>query len=160
MEVPTKGAEHGVARSVANAPVKKLSDIQFPSDPLLRGATAVFPTESDLTSRNPNKLQENKVSTITKKIRKIGSWNCIPHPTVFPAVCRPIVPKASRRYEEIMPAVEARKLIRTFQLFPPIFCRTPRILIDKTGNTQGMRLRIIPPTSAKPNIMCRGICRS
>ena len=34
IEVPTKGAEHGVARSVAKAPVKKLSAIHLRPLPL------------------------------------------------------------------------------------------------------------------------------
>ena len=72
----------------------------------------------------------------------------MPQPTVMPAAFTATAALASTAKEARMPADDARKARRVSVRPAPPWPTTPRSLIDSTGSTQGIRLRIKPPKSA------------
>ena len=97
-----------------------------------------------LNSKKPNKFNENINRTIAIKIRKSGCWNCIPHPIFTPNDRIKIRIRAKVANDEIIPKEVIKKLFPTFNLLLEDF-RTDKIFIDKTGNTHGIKFKIIPP---------------
>ena len=81
----------------------------------------------------------------------------MPHPTADPVSFSIISPVAITKNENKIPSEEAKKLIRIVELFKPLWATKPRILMDRTGRTQGIRLRINPPIKAKPRMNRREI---
>ena len=81
----------------------------------------------------------------------------MPHPTAEPVSFSIMSPVAMTKNENKIPSEEAKKLIRIVMLVAPLWATSPRILRDRTGRTQGIRLRIIPPIKAKPRMNGREI---
>ena len=76
--VPTKGAVHGVANKVAKNPLKKFFVKKlFPNFKILESLTNI----GNSTSYRPKVLKQKVVNTNNIKIKKYGSWNCIPQAT-------------------------------------------------------------------------------
>ena len=69
--VPKKGAEHGVASSVAKAPSAKLPF----KPPRFCVARRVVMAEGRLISNRPSRLAVNSAVTITIKLINHGFWN-------------------------------------------------------------------------------------
>ena len=139
--VPTKGAEHGVARIVAKKPLKKslvkLLLFKFWIDLL-------FTNWGILNSNKPNKFKENTNKIIAIISKNIGSWNCIPHTILTPINLNKIRIIANIVKDVIIPSEVIKKLF-LIEISLSIFLRIDKILIDKIGKTQGIAFKIIPP---------------
>ena len=148
--VPRKGAEQGVASSVAKMPSQKLPAMPVPP------AVAIRLTADDgsSTSKTPNRLSEKiNVTAIIKPINQ-GFWNWIPQPRDAPVSFSIVTISASRANEVRIPALVARKRRPIARLSDPD-CSTALSFMPITGNTQGIRLRINPPIRAKSSIFQR-----
>ena len=74
--VPTKGAEHGVASSVAKTPVPKCLRKLFPSSSLILSLfKKLFNQIGKRISKRPNTFRENRLTIITKPMMNQGCWN-------------------------------------------------------------------------------------
>ena len=102
-------------------------------------------------SKNPNKFKEKKVIIKEIKIRKKGSWNCIPHATLYPRYRNKINVNASIIKEEEMPIEVIMKLF-LMEFLCPISSIKFNILIDNTGKTHGIAFSTKPPINAISNI--------
>ena len=144
--VPRNGAEHGVASSVAKPPERKC-----PARPRTRLAPppTLASHRGSPTSKNPHRLQANSATIRIMAMRNQDCWNWMPQPTAMPAALTHTSAPARSRNETTMPAAEAKKLRLTARRSPPPWPTTPRSLIERTGSTQGMRLRISPPSTAR-----------
>ena len=143
--VPMNGAEHGVATTVAMTPVTK--DPRSPDDLTLPPAAV-----SDAPiSKTPNRLSPKRNRNIAMIATNGGFciWN--PQPAAVPAACSPNQITATTQNDTTTPAANTRPCILIFALSSPACSTKPRILIDNTGNTHGMRLRISPPKNAPSN---------
>ena len=85
--------------------------------------------------------------------RKTGCWNWMPQPMVAPALLNPKAATASTRNENRMPAAVIRNPSLTRPRSTPPCSIIPRSLMDNTGSTQGMRLRMKPPKSARARMV-------
>ena len=147
MAVPRNGAEQGVASSVAKAPAAILPKIA----PFSLWRAARPPTQDGSgTSKKPQRLQAKSVSSTAMKTRNSGCWNCTPQPTAMPADLSATIAAARIRKDRIIPAAEARKPRRTAVRERPPCSITPSSLIDSTGSTQGMKLRMKPAEQRQP----------
>ncbi len=72
----------------------------------------------------------------------------MPQPTAWPLALSPTSAAASARNDTTIPAAEARKFARTVARAAPPWPTTLSSLIDSTGSTHGIRLRMNPPSSA------------
>ncbi len=142
--VPTKGAEHGVASSVANTPVQKAPIT--PADGL--ASETRFKDRGAVNSKRPKRLPEKRAIIRLIKATNIGSWNCIPHPTATPKFFRVIAPTANTQKVNKMPKEVAKKPNRIERRSLSEWLSTLVSLIAKTGRTQGIKLRIKPPKRA------------
>ena len=136
---PTNGAVHGVASIVAKKPLKKfLVKKLSPMDRIL-----LFEIKFGiLISYKPAVFRQKRVNMNKIKIKKYGSWNCIPHAIDIP-ICFSITKKrASEKNENIIPIAVYIKLILILE--ESLFI-TDSNFIDKTGKTQGIKFRINPP---------------
>ena len=82
------------------------------------------------------------------KMRKAGLWNWMPQPTACPPALSATSAPARTRNDTTIPAAEARKFARTVARAAPPWLTTLSSLIDSTGSTHGIRLRMRPPSSA------------
>ena len=85
-------------------------------------------------------------------MRNHGCWNCRPQPTACPVAFSRTSAPASSQKENRMPAAAATNPARTARRSPPPWPTTASSFIDKTGRTQGIRLRMSPPRNARPSI--------
>jgi hypothetical protein len=76
----------------------------------------------------------------------------MPHPSDAPASFSAVTIPASSIKEVRIPALVARKRSRMARLSDPA-CRMLLSFMPMTGSTQGIRLRISPPSSAKSTIL-------
>ena len=148
--VPTNGAEHGVASKVANAPMTKLPISPLPSPPAWPAKLVMV--DGSTISKKPQRLQANSATMTATAAMNTGCWNWMPQPTASPADFSAINPEASSSSEKMMPAAVARKLARTVAGGALPYLTRDISFNDSTGKTQGIRLRIRPPSSAKANM--------
>lgn len=98
------------------------------------------------------KLAANNVVTTAMPARNHGCWNCMPHPSDAPASLRMDNTVASNPNEVTIPkAVASATRLAVLRSVPAAFA-TEKTLIERTGNTHGMKFRIRPPSSAKPRM--------
>ena len=102
-------------------------------------------------SKNPNKFKEKKVKIKEIKIRKKGSWNCMPHATLYPRYRNKININANTMKEEVIPIDVIMKLF-LIEFLCPKWSIKFNILIDNTGKTHGIAFSINPPINAISNI--------
>ncbi len=140
--VPMKGAVHGLATMTASAPVKNEARAPWPS--VRRWPAPVNRPPSSQTPENDSAIANNSSATPATK-RGSCSWK--PQPSCCPPA----------RSASSTPA-SSRKVATTPSAYQPPCRRSsarssaepsaPIALIDSTGNTHGMRLRIRPPMKA------------
>ena len=146
--VPRNGAEHGVASSVANTPSQKLPVSPVPPVVASRPVAA----EGRNSSNAPNRFSAKIKVTATISPINHGFWNWMPQPSDAPVSFRTVTIVASSIKEVRIPALVARKRSRIFRVSVPA-CRTLLSFMPITGNTQGIRFRISPPSRAKASIL-------
>ena len=149
--VPRKGAEQGVAIRVANRPEKKWPAI--PSRAAVPSSRAS--ARGSGISNSPHRLRQKSTTTTARKATKPGCWNCTPQPTAAPAARKETAASPSARKEARMPA-EVARAPRTTSARPwPALRTRPKSLSESTGSTQGMALRMSPPSTASSSVRAR-----
>ena len=139
--VPRKGAEQGVAISVAKKPVTR-----WPASPSDGPDEPTFASDPGRwISNSPHMLSVKRRITTASAPTKSGSWNWIPQPTATPAARAPIAAPASSRKERMIPAAVARLPVVRARLPPSALFISPKTLSDSTGSTHGIAFRISPP---------------
>ena len=148
MAVPRKGAEHGVLKRTSSAPVKKA-----PAKPALWPASSIFVVapHGSHTSNTPKKLMANAVRITTMKAMNPALWNCMPQPADPPPALTAATTAASAQKLHKMPAVVAPPKARSRPRLSPACLIKLKSLSESTGNTHGIKFRIIPPRNAKNN---------
>ncbi len=149
--LPTKGAEQGVARRVANAPVRKDSA----SGPVARAPPGIASGAGSLIVAQSNGLAANSVASRAKPARNQGSWNLVRQPMLAHDAFRAISTKAMTRNDTSMPAEVARRPVRTARRSAPAYRVSADAFGESTGRTQGIRLRTRPSASAATTIAAR-----
>ena len=152
---PMKGAVHGVATTVARTPLRK-----EPPSPPPESILPPSPTREVPISNTPKRLRPNMKMMTDRITMKAGDWSWKPHPSCSPPARRAIRTDASARKETSTPAVKTSPCRRAFAGSSPAWWMNPSTLMDSTGSTQGMRLRIRPPTRAKSRACHRPDTRS
>src|SRR5678815_3236976 len=79
---PKNGAVQGVAKIVANTPLKNAPELPCLDD---RVEAAPITRPPGVTSNNPNKFRATRVTNTVSITRNIGLPNCIPQPALCPA---------------------------------------------------------------------------
>ena len=104
-----------------------------------------FKNEGILNSKKSNTFKENRNKIVAIIIKNTGCWNCIPQPILMPRDRKLIRTKANIKKEDTIPTEVIKKLFPIDNLF---FERlsTDKIFIERTGKTQGIKFKIIPPT--------------
>ena len=142
------GAVHGDATITASTPVPKLprqSDL-----PTSASAARVLP----MPLPNVNSYTPSRFSPMTKKstvsdATTHGVCNWKPQPSALPACCKAISSPASSTKDRTTPTAKAMPCTAIGPLWVRC-CASPISFSDSTGNTQGIRFRIRPPTNAAP----------
>ena len=137
--VPTKGAEHGVAKTVAKNPLKKSLEWELE---LLLIKLMRFTKLGIWNSNWLNKFIINKKIIEVIIIKKYGCWNCIPHEIGMFRLWRNKKINPSKIKDEIIPNDVIKKLERALL---KSFVIIDINLIDKIGKTQGIIFKIKPP---------------
>ena len=100
--VPRKGALHGVANKVANAPDKNWFISPFDPKNLL---ILLFNELGKIISKKPKRLRlKRKIIKVIIK-RKYVFWNWNPQPTVSPKSLKNITDKAKHKNEKKIPRI-------------------------------------------------------
>ena len=150
--VPTNGAEQGVARIVASMPARKSPRYDTACGSPAMPASAWAKRGTGMTTRSRRLTAKNPSITIMTA-RNSGFWNWTPQPTVPPASRSIASPPASSMKLDTMPAAPARKRSRNWRRGAPTADNTDDSFSASTGRTQGIRLRISPPRSARSIIL-------
>ena len=95
-----------------------------------------------LISKKPKVLRQNIVSINKIKIKKYGSWNCIPHAIDTP-ICLSIKKNSANKINENMIPVAVYKKL-SLMLCDWLF-KTDSNFIERTGKTHGIKFKIKPP---------------
>ena len=139
------GAVHGAATTTASTPVKK-----SPDGPLRLASDWPMPTQRPVSVHTPERFSPNR--NITRPNRATTAGRCIwkPQPSASPALrsASTIAPSATKLTST--PAVYQRACARVLSRLSLLSIR-PSTLIDSTGSTHGIRLRISPPSNAARN---------
>jgi hypothetical protein len=141
------GAEQGVATTVARIPVKK-----EPASPDFICSSPPTAVAARPNSNTPLMFSAKTSIPAARANTKAGdcSWN--PHPSCSPLARSAASTPASVQNESKTPPVNTRPCATTLPRSPPAWFTKPRILIPSTGNTHGIRFRIIPPTNASSSV--------
>jgi hypothetical protein len=100
-------------------------------------------------------LSENSTTTTARKATNGGCWNCTPQPTAAPARDASTATSARAQNDARMPAVVARVPKSSCERPSPALLTRPKSFSDSTGSTQGMALRMKPPTTASNSMPSR-----
>ena len=137
------GALHGVATTVASTPEKNEPATPCRACSLPPTAVARVPT-----SNTPDRFIANtRITTASTNTNGADcSWK--PQPSCWPPARSSASTPASAQNDSSTPAVNASPCRLALRRLAPACSTKPTILMPSTGNTQGIRLRIRPPSSA------------
>ena len=130
-----KGAVQGVATRTERAPV--------PSPPMRP------PKEGPPTAKTPERFSPTASISQAMPATKTGEVNWKPQPAATPAARAATSAPPMARKASTTPAAWARAAPRTAARGAPERRAMPMAFIARTGKTQGMRLRISPPSAAQ-----------
>ncbi len=139
---PMNGAVQGAATTTASRPVKN-----EPTSPPWDARPCPAPVPGKVASNTPDMLSATKSMTRARAPTTTGDCSWKPQPTAAPAALAASTRPARPRNVTSTPA---RKASPCALASPGWWAWAARLaaFIDSTGNTQGIRLRISPPTKA------------
>ncbi|MCY1173746.1 hypothetical protein D9M73_139210 [compost metagenome] len=143
------GAVHGDAIATASTPDKN----ELTTGCLLSSVASLFGRKAP-NSNIPARLVPITVNSAASVATTSGDCSWKPHPSCWPAARRPTRMAPSNTNDTTTPAENARPLTRWPRL-SSAWRAKPITLIARTGNTQGIRLRIRPPSSAPSSAVAK-----
>ena len=140
---PMKGAVQGEAMATASTPERNASVLAWP----LR-AVAIRAGSNDPNSKRPERLSASARNSTASSATNSGDWSWNPQPISAPSDLSTTRTPAKTQNDARTPNAYSApwsRIARASRLSDPA---KPSTLIDNTGSTQGMRLRINPPRKA------------
>ena len=143
------GAMQGLATTQASTPVKKLP-LRPPRD---ASRSPVAPSRPPMLN-TPDRLSPTANIRYTSRATNHGCCSWKPQPSAMPAERRPSTSAPMAAKALSTPSVYQLAWLRALARLAPL-CASPTTFSERIGRTQGIRLRISPPSRPRASALSR-----